>query len=69
MPRRNKPVKHVPFHFADNTSGKVRYGTKEQAEQAASLRMLERPGLELRAYRGIDGGWYLTRQKNPDKHQ
>lgn len=62
MPRRNRPAKHTPYVFPQNESGKVRYSTKEAAEKAADLRMLQHPGLELTVYQAFDGGWYLTRQ-------
>lgn len=62
MPRRNKPVKHTPFHIPLNEKGKVRYGTKKAAEQAAQYRMVEHPELELTVYQALNGGWYLTRQ-------
>jgi len=62
MPRRHKPAKHTPFHFASSEQNKTRYPTKQAAEKAAELSMLQKPDLELRVYQGIDGGWYLTRQ-------
>jgi hypothetical protein len=60
MPRKHKPIKHTPFQFAQNESGKKRYPSKQAAEKAADLRMVEYPNLQLEVYRGIDGGWYLT---------
>lgn len=45
-----------------NEKGKVRYGTKQAAESAASLRMTENPSLELTVYKALDGSWYLTRK-------
>ena len=63
MPRRIKPIKHTPFHYANNEKGKVRYGTKQAAEKAAELRMLQHPDLSLTVYQALDGSWYLTRIK------
>lgn len=60
MPRRNKPVKHTPYQPARSETAKRRYPTKHTAEDAAELRMLQNPGLELSVYQGTDGGWYLT---------
>lgn len=66
MPRKNKVVKHTPFHFTNPEVGKTRYATKQQAEKAADYQMLLKPGLELYVYKSdLDGGWYLTR-KQPD---
>ena len=61
MPRRNKSIKHVSFRFEQNEKTKVRYGTKQAAEKAAELRMLQHPDLELTTYQALDGSWYLTR--------
>jgi len=64
MPRKNKPVKHTPFQFVNNEAGKTRYPSRQAAEKAAELRMLQNMSLELSVYRGSDGGWYLTRSKD-----
>lgn len=63
MPRRNKPVKHTPFTMPAAEKAKVRYATKQAAQKAADLRMLQHPNLELSVYQGLDGGWYLTSAK------
>lgn len=63
MPRRNNPIKHTPFRIEQNEKSKVRYGTKQAAEKAAALRMVEHPDLELTVYQALNGGWYLTRIK------
>ncbi len=60
MPRRHKPIKHTPYQPAANESGKKRYPSKQAAQKAADLAMLQRQNLELSVYQGIDGGWYLT---------
>ena len=60
MPRRHTPAKHTPYVHPQNEKGKVRYATKQAAEKAAELRMLENMNLELSVYRGADGGWYMT---------
>jgi hypothetical protein len=60
MPRRNKTPKHTPFKLTSPEANKVRYGTKQAAEKAAELRMLENPGLELAVYQALNGSWYLT---------
>ncbi|MFZ2545090.1 MAG: hypothetical protein WAW80_03880 [Candidatus Saccharimonadales bacterium] len=60
MPRRNRPIKNTPFVSTNNENNKTRYDTKQKAEKAAELRMLENMNLELTVYRGNDGGWYLT---------
>lgn len=65
MPRRNKPTKHTPFTFQSNEGGKTRYPSKNAAEKAAELRMLQVPNLELDVYQALDGGWYLTSVKKP----
>jgi len=62
MPRRHKPTKHTPYRPSGNEKGKVRYQTKQAAEQAAELRMLQHPALTLTVYQGAGGGWYLTRK-------
>lgn len=64
MPRKNRPIKHVPFRIEQNEKGKTRYGTKQAAEKAAALRMIEHPDLELTVYQALDGAWYLTRVKD-----
>lgn len=64
MPRKNKAVPHTPLSDPRGESGKTRYGTKRQAESAAEYQMLLKPELTLRAYRALDGGWYLTRKDN-----
>ncbi len=64
MPRRHTPAKHTPYSFPNNEGGKVRYPSKEVAEKAAELRMLQHPDLELTVYQALDGGWYLTSRKS-----
>lgn len=63
MPRRNKPIKHIPYQPVNREANKVRYATKAAAENAAELRMLQNMSLELSVYQGSDGGWYLTSSK------
>lgn len=65
MPRRHNPIKHTPFVFSQNEGGKKRYPSKEAAQKAAELRMLQHPDLDLTVYQALDGGWYLTSQ--PEK--
>jgi len=62
MPRRNKPIKHTRYSPINNDAKKVRYPNKKAAENAAEIRMLQTPGLELSVYQGNDNGWYLTRR-------
>lgn len=64
MPRRHKSTKHAPFRLINNETNKVRYPSERAAKDAAELRMLEYPNLELSVYQGPDGGWYLTRKSN-----
>ena len=66
MPRRNKPTKHTPYTFPQNEGGKKRYPSKQAAEKAAELRMLQHPSLELGVYQALDGGWYLTSSHKED---
>lgn len=61
MPRRNKPQIHVPYKHINNDVNKVRYSSEKAAQKAADERMLLHPDLTLSVYKGIDGGWYLTR--------
>ena len=60
MPRRNKPIKHIPYQSPESERQKTRYPTQKAAESAAEIRMLQIPNLELGVYQGADGGWYLT---------
>lgn len=60
MPRRHNPKKHTPFRFANNDAGKTRYPSRDAAKKAAEMAMLQKIGLELGVYQGLDGGWYLT---------
>lgn len=62
MPRRNKSAKHTRLRVVDHEANKTRYPSRQAAEKAAELRMLENMSLELGVYQGDDGGWYLTRQ-------
>ncbi len=62
MPRKNKQTKHVPYRTVNNDAHKTRYASKNAAERAAEIIMLQNMGLELAVYQGSDGGWYLTRQ-------
>ncbi len=64
MPRRNRPIKHTPYQPPENEQAKMRYPTKRAAEQAAEIRMLQTPNLELTVYQGTNGGWYLTSREN-----
>lgn len=64
MPRRHTPAKHTPYVFPRNEGGKKRYPSKQAAEKAAELRMLQHPELELTVYQALDGGWYLTSSKS-----
>lgn len=64
MPRKNKPIKHSPYRPLKNERTKTRYPTERAAEQAAEIRMLQTPNLELAVYQGTDGGWYLTSREN-----
>lgn len=66
MPRRHIPAKHTPYVFPQNEGGKKRYSSKEAAEKAAELRMLQHPDLDLTVYQALDGGWYLTSQAKDD---
>lgn len=61
MPRRHKPIKHIPFQIPNNDAAKKRYPSKAAAEKAAQERMLLLPHLQLTVYEGLNGGWYLTR--------
>lgn len=61
MPRRNNTSKHIPYAHSNTEKGKRRFATEQQAEAAAAEQMLLKPRLQLYVYRGIDGGWYLTR--------
>ena len=67
MPRRHRPIKHIPLLILQNEKSKTRYANKNAAERAAEIIMLQNMGLELSVYQGTDGGWYLTRQV--DKEQ
>jgi len=67
MPRRHRYQQHVRFTFPKGEKGKTRYPNKEAAEKAAEIRMLQNPGLELTVYQGIDKGWYLTRNQEPER--
>ncbi|MCA9335138.1 hypothetical protein KC953_03265 [Candidatus Saccharibacteria bacterium] len=62
MPRRHKSPRHIPYTAPQNESTKKRFPSKNAAERAAEVLMLQNPGLELRVYQATDGGWYLTRQ-------
>jgi len=61
MPRRHTPAKHTPYRPPENEKLKKRYPSKQVAENAAEIQMLQIPGLQLRVYQAPDGGWYLTR--------
>ena len=63
MPRRNKSIKHTRYKQVENERYKTRYPTKDAAESAAEIRMLQVPNLELGVYQGADGGWYLTHSR------
>lgn len=64
MPRKNNIRPHRPYQPSAGEQGKTRYATRRQAEQTAAERMLLEPRLELHVYRGLDGGWYLTRRQS-----
>jgi len=62
--RKNKQLKHTPFHPINREAGKTRYATERQAKEAADYQMLLNPDLELYVYKSdLDGGWYLTRKQ------
>ncbi len=65
MPRKNHSTPHQYYQPPRHEAGKRRFATKHQAEQAATEQMLLKPELELFVYKGLDGGWYLTRQSKP----
>lgn len=60
MPRKNNSKPHSYYNPPTRETGKRRFATKQQAEQAAAERMLLHPELHLSVYKGLDGGWYLT---------
>ena len=61
MPRKNnkKPPKFVRFQMNAPQTRKKRYPNEREAQAAADYIFLTR-GVELKVYRDIDGGWYLT---------
>lgn len=62
MPRKNNTKPHDYYQQPANDASKRRFATKRQAEAAAEEQMLLKPELELYVYKGLDGGWYLTRK-------
>lgn len=66
MPRKNHSKPHEYYQAPQPEKGKRRFATERQAQQAADERMLLHPELQLYAYKGLDGGWYLTSKRtNP----
>jgi hypothetical protein len=63
MPRKNNIKPHVPYAASSSETGKRRFASKRQAEEVATEQMLLKPELTLYVYKGIDGGWYLTRKQ------
>ncbi len=63
MPRKNRTTPHIPLSPPPLGGHKRRFATKQQAEAAAHEQMLLVSHLELYVYKGLDGGWYLTRKK------
>ena len=62
MPRKNnrhKQIPQQPFSFVASEDNKTRYKNRHEAERAAEIAMLQKPGLELDIYES-NGGWYLT---------
>jgi hypothetical protein len=64
MPRKNHSKPHEYYTLPRQDAGKRRFATKVQAEAAAEERMLLDPKLQLYVYKGLDGGWYLTRKES-----
>lgn len=64
MPRKNKNKPHEYYIVAHTDSNKRRFATRRQAEEAANEQMLLKPDLQLYVYKGLDGGWYLTRKES-----
>ena len=65
MPRRNKP-KYVLYRRDQPAAekNKVRYATKQAAERGAAETIKYQPDLHFSVYQSpIDGGWYLTSQR------
>src|SRR5919202_3488333 len=51
MPRRNKPIPRQSYQAASSHDTKVRYKTKQEAQQSADYRMVLQPDLQLRIYK------------------
>lgn len=64
--RQQIPRYMYPNDDDSHSTGKKRYGSKQQARERADILELQNPGLELDVYQDIDGGWYLTSVKRPD---
>lgn len=64
MARKNRTAPHIPFKGLVQDQSKRRFATRRQAEAFAEERMLLVPNLELHVYKGLDGGWYLTRNRS-----
>jgi hypothetical protein len=63
MPRHNYSKKHIPAQrlIPKKEQGKIRYDTKQLAEQAIRRAYVRDPDVELQAYQSpTDAGWYLT---------
>lgn len=60
MPRKNHSKPHQYYQAPPSDTGKRRFATERQAQQAADERMLLHADLQLYVYKGLDGGWYLT---------
>lgn len=63
MPRKNNIKPHMPYQPPNQETGKRRFATKLLAEAAAEEQMLLKVDIILYVYRGLDGGWYLTRKE------
>ena len=53
----------MPYQPPNQETGKRRFATKLLAEAAAEEQMLLKVDIVLYVYRGLDGGWYLTRKE------
>jgi len=69
MPRHNHTSKHRPFSFTNHCAHKRKYPDEKQAQNAAELQMLFKPGLELSVYQcELCTKWHLTRQADRQDH-
>lgn len=64
MPRKNNrtKIKFQRFEMNAPKSAKKRFPNEREAQKAADEILLTR-GIELKIYRDIDGGWYLTSKR------